>query len=533
MAISQFTKQDNYWGNFEITDEDLEFIYNHLLEIETPLTTNDIVNVLIQERIRQETERISKQYGEGGNVYLPKNHYGLEQKVSFPALDWQVGNVVGIRSGNNPDIHSFDVIQVKMDDGSIREFAAGLNEHTLNIQISPETILDPAMDKIFVQGNYGKLIAKKLVEVLEASSDLVRIAGYWFPRSLLVDVNIGHLNLAEAVLEMEGGGPLKTADLIEQIDLPTDVNSKLTEFSLNLALQEDERFDEVGPSGETLWFLNRLEPDEVRQPPVYLRYQPANIDLSSISSSLKDLYKLVYDELEPEEEKESDRSEITVSLIYPHWRAGTIPLSNQLAKLFPTAYEAPRVKFTFIDGETGKTYPGWVVRPYRYVYGLREWYIEKDIIPGSLFQIQQGKKAGEVILQAYKKRPTKEWIRTVLMGADGGLVFSLLKQQISNEIDERMVIAISDVNALDKIWETGARSRVPVEKIVMNSLRELIKLNPQGHAHAQELYATVNLIRRCPPGTILGVLANNPQVTHLGDLYFRLKDVQQEDSPYE
>ena len=42
--------------------------------------------------------------------------------------------------------------------------------------------------------------------------------------------------------------------------------------------------------------------------------------------------------------------------------------------LFPTAYEAPRVRFTLVDGESGQKFPAWVVRQHRYVYGLADWY---------------------------------------------------------------------------------------------------------------------------------------------------------------
>jgi len=57
---------------------------------------------------------------------------------------------------------------------------------------------------------------------------------------------------------MAGGGPLSSPELIRQIELPTNVNAKLTEFSFNFAMQEDGRFDEVGPAGETLWFCEGL-----------------------------------------------------------------------------------------------------------------------------------------------------------------------------------------------------------------------------------------------------------------------------------
>ncbi len=53
-------------------------------------------------------------------------------------------------------------------------------------------------------------------------------------------------------------------------------------------------------------------------------------------------------------------------------------------------------------------------------------------------------------------------------------------------------------------------------------MHELSKLNPQGHIHAQEIYAAVNLIRRCPPSVVINVLFTQPWANHLGDLYFRI-----------
>lgn len=41
---------------------------------------------------------------------------------------------------------------------------------------------------------------------------------------------------------------------------------KLLEFSLNYALQEDPRFDEVGTTGEIAWVPRRLEPEAVLEP---------------------------------------------------------------------------------------------------------------------------------------------------------------------------------------------------------------------------------------------------------------------------
>lgn len=523
MASLGLSLDPNYWKNLTITEEDLQFLYNYLLETETPQTAAELTEVLIRERIRREIERLKQEQAAGGEIYQPKNHYRPGQTLRFPALGMTQGVVVGVRPGFNPDFPPFEVIEVEFDSQTRKEFAAGLAEHALNAPITIND-QDPLLNPKYVVKHYGRDIAAKLTAEFETNPDLVRIAGAWFPRALLVDVSVGYLNLAEAVLEMAGGGPLPTQAILEQIELPSDVNPKLTEFSLNLALQEDGRFDEVGPAGQILWFLKRLEPEAVQTPPMFLKYVPADLPGEPPPSILQELNRLVFDELENQPALSEDINEVTLSLIFPHWRAGTLPLTGAMVNLFPTAYESPRVRFNFIDEEDGSTYPGWVVRPYRYIYGLQEWYARQEVIPGSLITIRQGEKLGEVFIRARKKRPTKEWLRTVLIGSDGGIVFTMLKHTVGVEYDERMIIIIPDPERLDQVWEQTHRQRVPLERIVRSMTKELAKLNPQGHVHAQELYAAVNLVKRCPPSALLAILASLPNISHLGDLYFRLSE---------
>src|SRR5690348_15849974 len=96
---------------------------------------------------------------------------------------------------------------------------------------------------------------------------------------------------------MAGGEPVPTAGLLKPVALPEGLNPKLAEFSLNLALQEDERFDEVGPAGEVLWSLRRLEPIEVRDVPLYLRYTPIEYDRAALTPQMLDLEAQLDDEL--------------------------------------------------------------------------------------------------------------------------------------------------------------------------------------------------------------------------------------------
>lgn len=517
---SSFSLREDYWENFELKEDDLEFLYNHLLETEIPITPNELVELLVGERIRKEKHEIERKRSSGGDTYMPKEHYKKAQKLVFPQLAWKPAEVVDVRPGHNPDLGSFEVIQVVFKDGEIREYAAGLEDHKLNEP--PELVEeDDNLNPDFILENYREDLVATLEANLEAHGDFVRIAGRWFPRALLVDINIGHLNLAEAVLDMAGGGPLPTSALMEQLELPENVNPRLLEFSMDLSLQEDGRFDEVGASGEVSWFLQRLEPEEVLEPPIYLRYAGMDYERPEMTEEMLALEQELDDELSPLAARYQHLDEVEVRLIYPHWRAGTLPLSVHVRHLFPTAYESPRIRFTLIDGETGDEIPAWVVRAKRYVYGLTEWYEKCGFIPGSIIRVERGPKPGQVVVHSDRRRSSREWIRTVLVGSDGGVVYAMLKQIVQSNFDERMAIAVPDVSGIDMIWERMSKEKPPFERVVVNTVRELAKLNPQGHVHASELYAALNIVRRCPPGPMLALLASRPWFSHVGDLHFR------------
>lgn len=510
-----------YWTNIQITPQDIEFLHTYLFEHEVPLTARELVSVFVNERVRVEKMALQQKRQAGGKTYFPRDSFQPGDDLIFPALDWKHGKVTAVRSGVNPEIGTFEVLTVDMDGGSERLFASNLAVHTLNEQSA--SVEEEEFDVDAILHDYGSLLEKKIEAAFQADEEIVRIAGRWFPRALLVDVNVGHLNLAEAVLDMSGGEPLPTSALLKDVSLPDGVNPKLAEFSLNFALQDDDRFDEVGPAGQVLWSLRRLEPAEARDVPMYLQYSPIEHDRSVLTPQMFDLEARLDDELSDISSVPSKEvREVTLSLIFPHLRAGTLPLSARVRPLFPTAYESPRVRFTLVDGRTKQRMPGWVVREYGYVFGLQEWYKANELMPGSLVRIQRGENPGEVIIEAKPYR-AKDWVRTVIVGADGGLVFAMLKQSISAEFNDRMSFAIPSVDAVEQLWLQNKR---PFEKLVADMIREMSKLTPQGHVHAQELYSAVNIVRRVPPAPLFAMLASRPEFIHVGDMHFRLGETE-------
>ena len=117
MNNSQSKINETYWTSFQLCDEDIEFLYNHLLELETPLTTKELIKALVQERIIREEEKLLQEQSSSAEIFLPKDSYTVGQKLAFPALDYQKGTVTAVRQGVNPAISPFNVIDVALETG--------------------------------------------------------------------------------------------------------------------------------------------------------------------------------------------------------------------------------------------------------------------------------------------------------------------------------------------------------------------------------------------------------------------------------
>jgi len=442
MVLATFSLKQDYWESIHLGEDDLEVIYDHLLELETPMTVNDLVEILVEQRLSRERKDAERKKSEGDKIYLPKEDFEVGDKVVFPNEDWATGKVTGLRDARSPIEEAFKVVVVEFEDGAAREFASDLEDHQLNIPIEVDDN-DPLLSPIAILEHHGEGIAGKLKASLQEHPDFVYIAGKWFPSALLVDVNDDNLNLAEAILDMNGGGPLPTSEILEQVGMPEGVNKNLAEFSLDLALQEDKRFDEVGSEGQVSWFIKRLEPEEVQKTPLMLKANHLDFDAEVLTDQMWNLVRQLDDEYsEVDWSDETLGDEVSVTLIFPHWRSGTLPLTNRLAEFFPTAYESPRVRFKLIDGDTGEEFPGWVVRLEKYVFGLREWYKEKGIMPGGKIILKRGSNPGELIIRTEAHRSAKEWVRTALVGADGGVVYAMLKQPVYTMYDDWMMVTM-------------------------------------------------------------------------------------------
>jgi hypothetical protein len=93
-----------------------------------------------------------------------------------------------------------------------------------------------------------------------------------------------------------------------------------------------------------------------------------------------------------------------------------------------------------------------------------------------------------------------------------------------------MAFALPALDAADDLWAPALQKKQHFDRLVISVIRELTKLNPQGHVHAQELYAAVNIMRRVPFAPLMALLASRPaEFVHVGDLHYRLGEELRED----
>ena len=137
-----------------------------------------------------------------------------------------------MRDGFNPQDGTFQVIAVNIDN-KVREFAADLkSSHVLNADDGNALaeLVDVDEEQIYLA--YGPGIEAKVVSELEMSEEFVKLGDAWFVKALMADVSVGHLHLAEAVLEMNEGGPLPTQDILPHLDMDPSAASEVKIFSL-------------------------------------------------------------------------------------------------------------------------------------------------------------------------------------------------------------------------------------------------------------------------------------------------------------
>ncbi len=524
--IQRKTQEAEYWQSFSLSPEDVEHLHTLLLDAEQPLSTRALAQALISERCRQEEANLRAELGRG-TIFQPKKRFQIGEKVIFPALDFRLGEVTAVRPGRNPEFGEFEVITMDFGpDRRQRSFAAALSApHKLNVD-TPDLLVAGNLaspEKLLATVAAG--VPATLAKQLASHPEFACFEDRWLLRDLLAETHVGHLNIAEALVEMRGA-PVETEALLKELDLPAEIKPEILTFSLQSALAGDNRFDQVG-SGETRrWYLRRLEPREALEIPEPLRLEAYPYDPDQLTLELRQIEWELDDEWSSVEQMEAAdvRSRVTttaISLTYPHLISGTLPLNKHTRGFFPRGH-AERTMVTLIDGRWGQRFPAWALHQGRYVAGLRAWYEQHKLPVGAYITLERRDQSGEIVVDFRPKRMRREWTRRAQVIDGNRLDIQLRKQEVACEYDEQMIIGDDRPEDISKLRSLPAYAEAPMTDLAYEFFVDLAGLSQQGAVHAKTVYSAVNVLRRCPPGPIFAVLATDPRIARVGDGLFRL-----------
>jgi hypothetical protein len=451
------------------------------------------------------------------------------ETLVFPHLGFALGEVVDLRPGHNPEYGAFSVITVRFQgNGSKagaeqeRSFAAelqGPHKLAFSDDLSWDNEFSVSADDLYAR--FGELVEAQLQDRLETESGFWSFRGKWLPAGIGVDVHVGFLNIAEAMIDIQGQ-PLAPGAILSELDLPEEVPAPVKEFSLNRALAADKRFDDVGDASEVRWSLCRWEPPIVLSPSPRLVGKPVTYDRTGLDVTHLQLEREIDDELSQliALPTAASADSATVLLGYPHWRGGTLPFTERTQFFFPEGGLDQHTRVTFVDQTSPeRTFPGWVLREHGHVCGLEEWYAINEVLPGAFIKLSKMEEHGRVGIQLVGRRMQREWVR-VVHEADGKLQLKMEKRPIAYEYDELAVFDESDRGVVDELVQAEAERERSLDDLVRSVFLLLVELSPNGMVHSKTLYVAVNVLRRCSPGLVFSVLFRLPEFVTAGDGYW-------------
>lgn len=524
--IQRKTQTAEYWQAFWLTPADIEFLRNLMLDVERPLTVQELALALVTERCRGEEADLRAELSRGV-LYQPQNSFAVGDQVIFPALDFRLGQVAEIRPGQNPEYGDFEVLTVDFGPNRRqRSFAAKLAApHKLNAAV-PDLLVAGDLaspEKLLV--SIANAVPAVLAAQLAQEPSLAGFEDRWLLRDVLADVHVGHLNIAEALIEMRGT-PVDTNTLRKELDLPAEIRPDVLAFSLQSALAADDRFDQIGVGEDRRWFLRRLEPVETLAVPVPLRYQPVAYDLDLLPPDLLKLAVEIDDEwseavLSEAAAMRAGMTTTTLLLAYPHLVSGTLPLNRHARPFFPRGH-GERTMVTLIDGRWGNRFAAWANHAGRYIAGLRPWFEKHKLPAGAYISLEKRDDSGEVVVDFRPKRMRREWTRWAQVLEGNRLDIQLRKQEVACEYDEQMIIGDDRSEEILKLRASQAIVQASLGDLVFRMFTDLAGLSQTGSVHAKTIYSAVNVLRRCPPEPIFAALVTHPRLEQAGDDSFRL-----------
>jgi hypothetical protein len=520
------TQTAEYWlDEFAIHKDDMEYLYEHLVEEGEPKTIDELGLKLIEHRCHKEELALSKQ--SGGRVYLPQDKFDVGQRLVFPAFDYAIGQVLAIRDGNNPRYGPFRVIQVQLENETTpREFVAEfIPDHSLRRSVL--SLEDNGSVYSFKQlyERYGAHVRKALEKALHQNEEFVQLDGRWFLRELLPEVSPFQLNIAEAIID-ERHQPVtisqlleRTSQILEETGLPSEGKSSARAYALAYAMSQDPRFVQINTSGTPAWYLSNAIPEGVRHKPARLVAMHRAQGGEWLSRELRDFALEIMDEADdlgtPQGTGGGSVDAVQIFLIYPHRREGTLPLTSRTLALL-TERPADRFIVTFIDARSKEKMTGWMIPAEGYAWGLGDWYRKHDLPIGSVVELRRG-DAPFTFQVSYEERKRKsDWIREART-VGGRLFFGMQRKSYDCRYDKHLLIDEGVATELDRLWTNTGEETESLFEYLLKLFPELAKLSGQGLVHAKTLYSAVNLTRRSGAVPIFAELTRHACFDPVGD----------------
>jgi hypothetical protein len=368
---------------------------------------------------------------------------------------------------------------------------------------------------------FGELVVAQVEERLGSEPGFWSFRGKWLPADLGVDVHVGLLNIAEAMIDIQGE-PLVPETIMAELGLPQEVPASIKEFALNRALAADRRFEDVGDRHQVRWSLARRLPPLVLSPSPRLVGTPVDYDRTGLDVTHLQLEREIDDEASKliALPTAASADSATILLGYPHWRMGTLPLTERTRFFFPEGGPDQHTCITFIDqGAPDQTFHGWMLRESGHVCGLEEWYEGNQVLPGAYIKLSRTEASGQVAIELVQRRMQREWVR-VAHEAEGKLAFKMEKRPIAYEYDELSVFDEADRSSIDDLVQAEAKRGRSLDDLVRSVFLSLVELSPNGMVHSKTLYGATNVLRRCSPGLVFSVLFRLPEFVTAGDGYW-------------
>jgi hypothetical protein len=158
-------------------------------------------------------------------------------------------------------------------------------------------------------------------------------------------------------------------------------------------------------------------------------------------------------------------------LLYNHWRAGTLKVRVCDRRFYPS--ESNLVCASFLDKETGKSYPVWLSYTSSLLHEVGEWYEARKLAPGAVFSLTPGPTPDEILVS------------------------------YTDEVDPYMSIEEDRLRLLAKLHREAAKEKWSV----FHMMERLLTDHPTGIPF-MKLWAEVNVVRRTRRRVVASNLAS-------------------------